>query len=239
MVEVKNLNKLFGKRAALSNLSFEVPSGSIVGIVGANGAGKSTLFDILATLDSKFEGEVYISGIDIKRNPRAIRPILGYLPGLFSLYKDLTVEENINFFAKIYGKSTKLLDSIELWDSLQEFSHFKADQLSGGMQQKLSLLSAVIHSPSLLLLDEPTTGIDVESRATIWRELIKLKSRGVTTIVSTHYYEEFAYLDSLMLLHEGKRLFFRTKEEIAAPSNGGDLFYEEYLSQALQNFQGG
>ncbi len=228
---------MYGRGAALSNLSFSLPAASILGVVGANGAGKSTLFDILATLDHKFEGEVKVAGYNIKREQRAIRPMVGYLPGQFSLYRELTVIENIKFYAKMYGSSIDSLHKIEIWDSLREFSNFRGDQLSGGMQQKLSLLCALIHSPSLLLLDEPTTGIDVESRKLIQREFLRLKSEGVTTIVSTHYYEEFASFDYLLLLHKGKRLFFRTKEEMAVPENNSAHFFENYIYNEIVKFE--
>ncbi|MDD3272818.1 MAG: ABC transporter ATP-binding protein [Bacteroidales bacterium] len=233
MIEVCGVFKKYGKQDALKGITFNVPQGSILGIAGANGAGKSTLFDILATLDRKYKGEVVIEGLSARRDYYKIRRILGYVPGNFSLYPDLTIMENISFFAQMYGSKPISYCESPFWESLKDFSNTRADRLSGGMKQKLSIICAMVHSPKILLLDEPTTGIDYLSRKAIWEELKKLKERGITIIASTHYYEEFNYMDTLLLLHEGNELLYSSIEDIRGDSEGSDVFYQDFLSRCL------
>ncbi len=184
--------------------------------MGANGAGKSTLFDILATLDKKFSGSLKIAGMDSNSHRAKIRKEIGYVPGSFSLYEDLTVKENLLFFSKIYNCSLSnvLEEHNSLWGILNDHSGVKARNLSGGMRQKLSILCALAHSPSVLLLDEPTTGIDPASRLQLWKELTALRNRGLTIIASTHYNEEVQFMDRILLLHEGIQLMYDTPENL-------------------------
>lgn len=234
MIEISHLTKRYGRQVALSGISLHLAKGSITGITGANGAGKSTLFDILATLDGNYEGNVFIAGCSLKKSKSFLRKRIGYVPGSFSLYPELTVKENISFFSKMYDtKSTSYHDS-PFWESLKDFENKQADTLSGGMKQKLSMICAMVHSPDILLLDEPTTGIDQLSRGAIWGELKILKEKGTTIVASTHYYEEFNHMDNLLYLHEGRQLFFKPVEEIRGSSEGNDMFYEEYLSRWLK-----
>ena len=234
MIEVLGLTKMYGRQEALRGLSFHLPSGSVLGVVGANGAGKSTLFDILATLDRRWKGYFTIKGLSVKKDYLKMRKFIGYVPGAWSLYPELTVIENIKFFAGMFGKSRDNLTIPHFWDSLKEFANMRSSNLSGGMKQKLAIICALVHSPELLLLDEPTTGIDPDSRGAIWAELLKLKEQGVTIIVSTHYYEEFEYFDYLLFLNEGSQLLFASKEEVLNGENATDEFYDKYFGKCLK-----
>ena len=218
MIEAHHISKYFGNYHALKDLNFSVSKGEILGIMGANGAGKSTLFHILATLDDAFEGEIHIDGNDLRKNKKKIREKLGYVPGRFSLYTDLTVAENLSFFASAYGCDVNGIGNLcpELWKSLEPFSHQLTKNLSGGMKQKLAVCCALVHKPRLLLLDEPTTGIDPLSRHVLWQELKSLQSKGMTIIISTHYLEEAAIADRILFLHEGRRLMLDLPENILA-----------------------
>lgn len=234
MIRVDQLYKYYGKKRALNGLSFEVEKGSVVGVVGANGAGKSTLFDILTTLDRRYRGVVKIGGIDLSSNYRSVRHFIGYLPSTFSLYSELTVWENIQFFARMYGADPKEATRFSSWESLDGFTNFRADRLSGGMRQKLAIICAAIHSPKILFLDEPSTGIDPESRISIWEELRHFVSNGGTVVVSTHYYEEFDYLDKILYLDKGDQLLFSSLAEIKGDRCWGTLYYEEYFFNLLK-----
>jgi ABC-2 type transport system ATP-binding protein len=167
VIEVNALSKSYGKVKALDSVSFSVKRGELFGLIGPDGAGKTTLFRLLTTLINPNEGSATIEGLDISKDYRKIRPLLGYMPGRFSLYPDLTVEENLNFFASIFGVRVK--DSYDLiapiYQQIEPFRKRQAGKLSGGMKQKLALSYALIHHPSVLLLDEPTTGIDAVSRS--------------------------------------------------------------------------
>lgn len=223
-VEVVGLHKFYGKNEALKGLSFSLPMGKILGIIGANGAGKSTLFDILTTLDRNFTGRVLMLGLSSLGNYRQIRNFIGYVPGNFSIYPDLTVAENISFFAKMYNSPETSYRDHPFWDSLSAFANKRAAVLSGGMKQKLAIICAMVHSPEILFLDEPTTGIDPDSRVEIWKELQKLRERGMTIVSSTHYYEEFDYMDYLLVLHEGRQLCFTSEKSTN---------YEKFLAECL------
>ncbi len=225
---------MYGKQEALRQLSFHLPPGSVLGITGANGAGKSTLFDILATLDRRWQGSVTVKGLSLKKEYLKIRKFVGYVPGTWSLYPELTVIENIKFFAGMFGYPADRLQIPHFWDSLRDFSNMRSADLSGGMKQKLAIICAMIHSPELLLLDEPTTGLDPDSRSAIWSELLKFKERGVTIVVSTHYYEEFNYFDFLLFLNEGRELLYSPIEEILNGERATDEFYNKYLGECLK-----
>lgn len=214
-ISAKNLTKSFGSHIVLDNLNLEIKENEIFGILGADGAGKSTLFRILATLLLQDSGECYILGQDSIKEFQKIRSILGYMPGTFSLYTDLSIIENLEFFASIFNVSLdENYDLIkDIYIALEPFKHRKAGALSGGMKQKLALCCALIHKPQILLLDEPTTGVDMISRREFWEILSKLKSE-MTIIASTPYMDEATMCDRVALLHEGKFLSVGEPEAI-------------------------
>ncbi len=216
MIEAHHISKRFGQTKALQDVSFSLPKGEILAIMGANGAGKSTLFDILATLDTRFEGELHMMGLDVRSGQRAIRQNSGYLPGRFSLYADLTVQENLDFFASVYARSVTHIYGHPIWEGLRPFANRPAGLLSGGMKQKLSLCCALVHQPGLLFLDEPTTGIDPRSRHELWQALQSLQASGTTIIASTHYLDELLYTNHILFLHNGLQLAFDTPAGLLA-----------------------
>ena len=192
IVSVRNLKKSYGKVQAIRNLSFDVNEGEIYGIIGPDGAGKTTLFRILTTLLLANEGAATIDGLDVVKNYKQIRKQIGYMPGRFSLYPDLSVEENLTFFATIFNTTIQenyhLVEDI--YKQIEPFKTRKAGKLSGGMKQKLALSCALIHAPKVLFLDEPTTGVDPVSRKEFWEMLKNLKKHGITILVSTPYMDE-------------------------------------------------
>jgi len=216
MIEARAISKHFGNHQALKDVSFRVEDGEIVALMGANGAGKSTLFDILATIDPDFEGEAAVAGYDVRRRPVEARSLIGYVPGRFSLYGDLSVAENLAFFAEAYGCKACDIETLSpfLWSSLTAFRDYRADTLSGGMKQKLSICCALVHNPSVLLLDEPTVGVDPVSRYDMWKEIGELRKQGVSVLVSTHYLDEAGLADRILFLHQGEKLLFETPEHI-------------------------
>jgi ABC-2 type transport system ATP-binding protein len=216
MIRAEGISKWYGRFQALYDLTFNVEEGSIVSMIGANGAGKSTLFDIITTLDSDFKGKMLVGGHDTRRHKSAIRKLTGYVPGTFSLYSDLTVMENVDFFANAYGCGREALYKMtpRIWSSLEQFVGYRASQLSGGMRQKLTLCCATVHSPSILLLDEPTTGIDPLSRWELWQELLALREQGITIVMSTHYLDEAARADKVMLLDKGRLISYDTPKNL-------------------------
>lgn len=205
MIEATHISKCFRKSKVLDDVNLSVGKGEIVCLMGSNGAGKSTLLDILATLDGSFDGEVRLMGLDSRKYQKEIRGKIGYVPGRFSLYEDLSVAENLSFFASVYGVSTRTINQQcpALWNDLQPFAGMRTQYLSGGMQQKLSVCCALVHEPLILLLDEPTTGIDIPSRKELWNELIYMKKQGMTVLVSTHYSDEARMADRILFLHHG------------------------------------
>ena len=216
VIEVNNLSKSFGKVKALDSVSFSVTRGELFGLIGPDGAGKTTLFRLLTTLINPNEGSATIEGLDISKDYRQIRPLLGYMPGRFSLYPDLTVEENLSFFASIFGVRVK--DSYDLiapiYQQIEPFRKRQASKLSGGMKQKLALSCALIHHPSVLFLDEPTTGIDAVSRSELWDMLKNLKEKGITILVSTPYMDEASLCERIALFNEGRILGIDTPKGI-------------------------
>lgn len=207
-VDISTVSKRFDKIQALKTVSFNVQEGELFGVIGPDGAGKTTLFRIINTLLVPDEGTVTVLGKDVIREYKQIRPLLGYMPGKFSLYQDLTVEENMNFFASVFG--TTLTSNYELvkpiYSQLESFKDRLAGDLSGGMKQKLALSCALIHKPKLLLLDEPTTGVDAVSRKEFWEMLKKLKEEGITIVVSTPYMDEANLCERVALMQEGEIL---------------------------------
>jgi len=219
-ITVKNIVKFYGSKntriEALSDISFNVNEGELFGIIGPDGAGKTSLFRILATLLLADEGEATIDGYDAVKDYKEIRSRAGYMPGRFSLYQDLTVEENLEFFATIFNTTIKENSNLikDIYIQLEPFKKRKAGKLSGGMKQKLALCCALIHKPSVLFLDEPTTGVDAVSRKEFWEMLKKLKQQNITILVSTPYMDEAAMCDRVALIQSGKILSIDTPDGI-------------------------
>ncbi|MBQ2702588.1 MAG: ABC transporter ATP-binding protein [Alistipes sp.] len=207
-IEVNNLSKSYGKVQALGGVSFTVRRRELFGLIGPDGAGKTTLFRLLTTLLRPDSGEAKVDGLDIVNDYLAIRSRVGYMPGRFSLYPDLSVEENLGFFAALFGVSVEeSYDLIEpIYKQIEPFRKRRAGKLSGGMKQKLALSCALIHRPSVLFLDEPTTGVDAVSRSEFWDMLQGLKERGITILVSTPYMDEASRCDRIALCNEGRIL---------------------------------
>lgn len=215
-ITVQNISKSFKEVEALKDISFDVKEGELFGLIGPDGAGKTTLFRILTTLLIANEGNATVAGFDVVKDFKSIRNHVGYMPGKFSLYQDLTVEENLEFFATIFGTTiTKNYDLIkEIYIQIQPFKNRRAGKLSGGMKQKLALCCALIHKPQVLFLDEPTTGVDPVSRKEFWEMLKRLQLKGITMLVSTPYMDEAALCDRIALIQDGKILQIDTPQEI-------------------------
>ena len=214
----KNISKSYKQVKALDNISLEVPSGELFGLIGPDGAGKTTLFRILTTLLLPNEGTASVNGFDIVKDYKSIRNNVGYMPGRFSLYQDLTVEENLRFFATIFGTTIKEnYDLIrDIYVQIEPFKKRRAGRLSGGMKQKLALSCALIHKPKVLFLDEPTTGVDPVSRKEFWEMLKRLQKQNITIFVSTPYMDEAELCDKIALITDGKILQINTPEAIKA-----------------------
>ncbi len=216
-VQVDSLAKRFGGTPALQGVSFEVAPGELFGVIGPDGAGKSTLFRLLVTLLVPDSGTARVLGLDVVRDLWAIRTRVGYMPGRFSLYPDLTVEENLRFFASVFGTTVEReYESIEpIYRHLEPFRHRRAAALSGGMKQKLALCCSLVHRPEMLFLDEPTTGVDAVSRREFWDLLGRLTHTGLTIVVSTPYMEEADRCDRVALMQRGRLMAVDTPEAVA------------------------
>jgi ABC-type multidrug transport system ATPase subunit len=220
MIEVNKISKTYksGKTEvkALDNVSLSINEKEIFGLIGADGAGKTTLFRILTTLLLADEGNASVSGADVKKDYKKIRETVGYMPGRFSLYQDLTVEENLNFFATIFKTTVqKNYDLIkEIYIQIEPFKKRRAGNLSGGMKQKLALCCALIHKPTVLFLDEPTTGVDPVSRKEFWEMLKRLQQQGITIMASTPYMDEANLCDRIAFIQTGKILSVDTPQNI-------------------------
>ena len=204
-VRVDQLRKSYQDTVALKKESFQVEAGEIFGVIGPDGAGKTTLFRILTTLLVPDQGQAGVEGFDVVKDYRQIRHIIGYMPGEFSLYMDLTVAENLEFFATIFDTTIQENYHLirDIYQQIEPFKHRLARNLSGGMKQKLALSCALIHKPRVLILDEPTTGVDAVSRKEFWEMLIKLKHQGITILVSTPYMDEAGLCDRVALIQQG------------------------------------
>lgn len=233
---IDRLSKSYGSIDALKEVSFEVSKGELFGLIGPDGAGKTTLFRLLTTLILPDAGSAKVEGLDMVKDYQEIRKIVGYMPGKFSLYQDLSVEENLNFFASIFG--TTIEENYELiapiYSQIEPFKKRKAGKLSGGMKQKLALSCALIHKPAVLFLDEPTTGVDAVSRGEFWDMLHGLREYGISILVSTPYMDEANKCDKIALINEGRILKIDTPENITDP--GSTL--EDTFIRLIENEQG-
>lgn len=207
-VGLERVSKYYGDVEALQEISLKIHSGELFGLIGPDGAGKTSLFRILTTLLLADKGTATVCGLDVVRDYKKIRTIVGYMPGRFSLYQDLSVEENLNFFATVFN--TTVEENYELvrdiYVQIEPFKKRKAGKLSGGMKQKLALCCALIHRPEVLFLDEPTTGVDPVSRVEFWDMLDRLKKQGITILVSTPYMDEASRCDRIALMRSGRCL---------------------------------
>ena len=215
-VVVTGLSKKYGEVQALNGLEFEVGRGEIFGLIGPDGAGKTTLFRILTTLFIPDSGQAFVNGYDVVNDYKQIRKIVGYMPGRFSLYQDLSVEENLKVFATIFDSSIKENYHLikDIYQHIEPFKARRAGALSGGMKQKLALCCALIHKPVILFLDEPTTGVDPVSRKEFWGMLKKLQDQGITILVSTPYMDEASMCNRIALIQDGRFLKIDTPKNI-------------------------
>ena len=215
-ISVQNISKSYKNIQALHNITFEVQEGEIFGLIGPDGAGKTTLFRLLTTVLLPNEGNATVANYDMLKQVKEIRNSVGYMPGKFSLYQDLTIAENLNFFATIFGTTIEEnYDLIEdIYIQIEPFKNRRAGALSGGMKQKLALCCALIHKPKVLFLDEPTTGVDPVSRKEFWEMLKRLKQKGITILVSTPYMDEASLCDRIALFQKGKILKIDTPNAI-------------------------
>ena len=224
-IDIRGITKKYGSLTALDNVTFSVPEGMMLGLIGPDGAGKTTLYRILTTLLSPDAGTATVAGLDTVKDYKGIRAEIGYMPERFSLYQDLTVNENLHFFASLFG--VKVEDNYDLiapiFHQLSKFPNRRAGALSGGMKQKLALGCALIHKPDILLLDEPTTGVDAVSRSELWDMLTVLKKKGITIMVSTSYMDEASRCDRIAMMNHGKILATDTTANLLKQV-GGNLY---------------
>lgn len=217
-VEVLNVTKTYNKGTlkAVDNVSFSVNPGELFGLIGPDGAGKTSIFRMLTTLLLPDQGAASVDGFDIVTHYKEIRNRVGYMPGKFSLYQDLTIAENLHFFATLFGTTVKEnYDLIkDIYVQIEPFKDRRAGKLSGGMKQKLALCCALIHKPTVLFLDEPTTGVDTVSRKEFWEMLKRLRQQGITILVSTPYMDEASLCDRIALIQTGRILSINTPEGI-------------------------
>lgn len=225
LISGHNISKSYGSVEALKQLSFSVKEGEIFGFIGPDGAGKTTLFRILTTLLLPDQGEITLAGLDAVRDFRKVRHIVGYMPGRFSLYSDLSVEENLEFFATVFGSTLDANYHLikDIYVQIEPFKKRLAGRLSGGMKQKLALSCALIHQPKILVLDEPTTGVDAVSRKEFWDLLMGLKARGITILISTPYMDEAGMCDRVALIQKGE--IMATDKPAKIVSNYGKRIY--------------
>ena len=254
-IEVNGISKSYGRVQALQDVSFSVSKGEVFGLIGPDGAGKTSLFRILCTLLLPDKGTASVDGFDVVTKMKEIRRLVGYMPGKFSLYQDLTVRENLEFFATLFGTTVEEgYDSIKaIYSQIERFNDRKAGALSGGMKQKLALSCALVHQPSVLFLDEPTTGVDPVSRKEFWEMLATLKERDITIVASTPYLDEVRQCERVAFLNEGHIMGVDTPEiildcfedvfnppginhEKAAEVKNENVIEVEHLVKAFGNF---
>jgi len=215
-IHAEQIVKRYSEKLALDNVSFDVAKGELFGFIGPDGAGKTSLFRIMTTLLLPDSGRMMVEGLDTTKDYVPLRKILGYMPGRFSLYQDLTVEENLRFFAGIFKTTPEANYHLvkDIYSQIEPFKNRKAGKLSGGMKQKLALSCALIHKPEVLVLDEPTTGVDAVSRIEFWEMLARLKETGITIVVSTPYMDEASRCDRVALMQNGKIMSIATPKAI-------------------------
>lgn len=221
-IVAEHIFKSYPKVKALDDINLDVQAGELFGIIGPDGAGKTTLFRVLTTLILADQGNARVDGLDVVEHYQAIRERIGYMPGKFSLYLDLTVEENLRFFATVFHTSIEAnYDLIkDIYQQIEPFKTRRAGALSGGMKQKLALCCALIHKPTVLFLDEPTTGVDPVSRKEFWAMLQRLKAQGITILVSTPYMDEASLCDRIALMKDGRFLTTDTPQNIVKHYSG-------------------
>jgi ABC-type multidrug transport system ATPase subunit len=233
VVEVRQVTKQFGRLVAVSETTFVVRRGRIVGLVGSDGAGKTTLLRMIATMTPPTSGSILVGGFDVGRQKDAVKNLIGYMPQRFGLYQDLTVAENLDFFMDIFGirgrERARRRERYLGFSNLLPFLDRKAGDLSGGMKQKLGLACVLVHQPRILILDEPTNGVDPVSRQEFWEILIEMRHQGMTILVATAYLDEGEKCDSLALMHASRVLAEATPAELK--SGFADL--EEAMIQRI------
>ncbi|HYQ56531.1 MAG TPA: ABC transporter ATP-binding protein [Draconibacterium sp.] len=231
MIEINNITKSYKETTALSSINLHVDEGELFGLIGPDGAGKTTLIRILMTLLLPDSGEAKLDSLDVVKNYKKIRKMVGYMPGRFSLYQDLSVEENLNFFATVFG--TTIQENYDLirdiYFQIEPFKTRRAGKLSGGMKQKLALSCALIHKPKILVLDEPTTGVDAVSRKEFWEMLKNLQQKGITILVSTPYMDEADLCDRVALIQNGQIL------DVDSPQRVTEKFPRKIIRVGAQN----
>lgn len=235
-ISINGISKSYAGKppvAALNDISLQIKAGELFGLIGPDGAGKTSLFRILTTLLLADKGNAEVGGLDVVKNFKEIRSRIGYMPGRFSLYQDLTIEENLKFFADVFGTTINSnYDMIkDIYVQIEPFKKRRAGKLSGGMKQKLALCCALIHKPDILFLDEPTTGVDPVSRREFWEMLAELKSQNITIMVSTPYMDEAARCDRIALIQSGEILSVDTPQAIV-----GDYPFRLYAVKADNNY---
>jgi len=215
-ISIRHIDKNYGSLKALQDISLEINTGELYGLIGPDGAGKTTLFRILTTLILADKGDATVCGMDVRKDWREIRQIVGYMPGRFSLYQDLSIEENLQFFATVFKTTVQEnYDLIhDIYVQIEPFAKRRVSKLSGGMKQKLALCCALIHRPRVLFLDEPTTGVDPVSRKEFWDILDRIKAQGITILVSTPYMDEASRCDRISLMRGGELLQTDTPQNI-------------------------
>jgi drug efflux transport system ATP-binding protein len=238
-IEVKNLTRDFGDFRAVDDLSFQVRRGEIFGFLGPNGAGKSTTIHMLTGLLQPTSGSGQVAGLDLAREAKGIKRQIGYMSQRFSLYEDLTVEENLRFFGGIYGlsparsreRAQELLDRMDLRERRRDLTR----HLAKGLRQRLALASAIIHEPAILFLDEPTSGVDPVSRRKFWDLIYDMADTGVTTLVTSHYLDEDEFCDKLALMYQGRLIALGTPQELKGAIGGEILaIYPDRLDEAFE-----
>ncbi len=238
LVSVRGAAYAFGQTTAVRDVSLSVPGGTIFGLVGSDGAGKSTLLRMMATMLRPARGTIAVAGLDVVKDRRRVKPLIGYMPQRFGLYQDLTVDENMQFFLDIFGiqgaERARRREKYLGFSNLLPFGDRPAGRLSGGMKQKLGLACVLVHEPKLLILDEPTNGVDPVSRGEFWNILADMRRGGMTIVVSTAYLDEGEKCDRLGLMHQAALLATGTPDEI----RGGFGTLEEALVQRIQAVDG-